>query len=84
MRILRQEPRGVDGGLNAFCAAYNLSDKVRNVLNEQDIDRPRTILSIPGELYMKAKEENGLGLTLGLAIRLKKAILDWAKGPENA
>lgn len=66
--------------LEEFCTSYSLPESVRSVLEELEIDGPKTLRSIPGELYTRAKDDNGLGLKLGAAIRLKTAIFSWVKG----
>jgi hypothetical protein len=66
-----------------FCSEYQLPDSVKKALNEQDFDGPRTLLSLPIDLFTEPSDKKGLGLRIGAAIRLKNALISWVKGESS-
>jgi hypothetical protein len=77
---LRMPTEGPRMSLEQFCSAFDLSDSVKAALEQQDVHGPEDLDQLPFELYRKPEEEDGLGLKIGSAVRLRKAMVAWKQG----
>jgi hypothetical protein len=80
---LRQGSKGGKMSLDDFCTTFDLPSTVKDALKAEEIDGPQTLASLSMASYTQPISKQGLNLKVGAAIRLKNAMLQWAKGEQE-
>lgn len=78
--ILHKPGKGPKMSLEEFCSSYELPESVRIALQAEEIDGPDILSGLPFRSYRLPSDQDGLGLKMGAAFRLKEAMLAWKQG----
>lgn len=74
------EVEGPELSLSFFVSIYKLGDSVAEALEREEVVSPADINHLDYEAYIRDVDLKGLGLRLGSAQRLARAMVAWRKG----